>query len=354
MIATATINVSSTAKSRLPEVDFADLKFGKTFTDHMFVADYAEGAWQDLRIVPFGDLPMNPAISAIHYGQSIFEGLKAYRQQDGKVAIFRPDANFERLNKSAARMCMPSLPAEIFFAGLSQLVSMDAKWVPSSAGSSLYIRPFMFATDGFVGIKPSDTYRFIIFCCPVGVYYAEPVRVKVERNFSRAVRGGTGFAKAAGNYGGALYPSKMASEQGFHQVIWTDALNHENLEEAGTMNVAFIIDGKFVTPALGDTVLNGVTRSSVIALAKEAGMAIEQRSVSVTELREALRTGRVQDGFGLGTAATFAHMAQITIDDEDYHLPAPSALALGLKETLLGIRTGVIADTHEWMYPVGA
>ncbi len=318
----------------------------------MFVADYTDGRWTGLRVIPYGDMPMSPALSGLHYGQSIFEGLKAYSMPDGKVAVFRPQQNFERMNVSAARMCMPALPEEVFFGGLNVLLSLDHDWVPKTPGGALYIRPYMFATDNFIGIRPSDTYRFIIFCCPVGVYYTEPVRVKVEKNFSRAVQGGTGSVKAAGNYGGALWPAKLAQEKGYHQIIWTDAAEHKYLEEAGTMNVMFLMDGKLITPKLTDTLLSGVTRLSIIQLAKDNGITVEERPISVDELRTALKEGRVSDGWGAGTAATFAPMAVINIDEVDYQLPPQSETSKMLKKAMEDVRTGKIADKHGWMYPI--
>ena len=346
------IEVIPTEQTRIAEVDFNDLKFGKAFADHMFIADYTDGQWQDLRIVPYGDMTISPATAGLHYGQSIFEGMKAYRLDNGEVVVFRPQANRERLNHSAHRMCMPELPEEVFMHGLTQLIALDYEWVPSTPGASLYIRPFMFATDPFVGIRPSETYRFCIFSCPVGIYYNETVKVKVEQHYSRAVKGGTGSAKAAGNYGGAYYPTKLAQEQGFHQLIWTDAKEHRYLEEAGTMNVVFIIDGKVLTPALGDTVLEGVTRNSILQIARDLGLPVEERLIEVEELKIALANGHLTDAFGLGTAATFAPMASITIGEEEYKLPPAGATSQALRKRLEDIRTGRADDTHGWLYTI--
>ena len=344
------IDITTTKASRLAEVDFTDLKFGKTFADHMFVADYRDGRWQDFRIEPYADLQLSPATSALHYGQSIFEGLKAYRLDDGQVVIFRPDKNAARMAASAERMCIPPVPEDLFFAGLSQLVQLDQDWVPTQHGSSLYLRPFVFATDGFVGIRASETYRFIIFSCPVGIYYSEPVRVKIERHYSRAMPGGTGAAKCAGNYAGALYPTKLAQLTGFHQLIWTDSNEHRYVEESGTMNVMFIINGRLITPPLSDTILNGVTRDTVLTLAREQGLPVEERKISVDEIVTALEQGTIQDAFGVGTAATFAPMQLISIDGVDYPLPPASAHSKRLRQTLEDIRTGAVEDTHGWLY----
>jgi branched-chain amino acid aminotransferase len=352
MLDTVAIDIEQVATSRIGEVDFDDLKFGKAFADHMFVADYRDGRWTDLRVMPYGDMAISPSLSGLHYGQSIFEGLKAYAQPEGGIAVFRPQENFIRLNISAERMCMPTIPEEVFFGGLNLLLSVDHNWVPRTPGGALYIRPYMFATDNFIGVRASDTYRFIIFTCPVGVYYTEPVRVKVEKQFTRAVHGGTGFTKSAGNYGGSLYPTRLAQEKGFHQVIWTDAAEHKYLEEAGTMNVMFIIDGKLVTPALRDTLLKGVTRDSIITIARDNGIEVEERPISVDELKAALTEGRISDAFGAGTAATFAPMAVINIDDMDYQLPPASEKSKVLKLAMEGIRTGKQPDIHNWLYPI--
>ncbi|MFT6964158.1 MAG: branched-chain amino acid aminotransferase, partial [Flammeovirgaceae bacterium] len=225
---TLQIPVQKAEKSRISEIDFNNIEFGKNYSDHMFVADYKDGEWQDLRIMPFADMQMSPATSALHYGQSIFEGLKAYpSESEDKVLIFRPDENCKRFNKSAIRMCMPEIPEEIFMEGLFKVIDIDRSWVPSQEGCSLYIRPFMFATDEYVGLKPSETYRFIIFTSPVGSYYSEPVKVKIETHYTRAVSGGTGAAKTAGNYAASLYPAKLAQEQGYHQLVWTDGKEHK-------------------------------------------------------------------------------------------------------------------------------
>jgi branched-chain amino acid aminotransferase len=224
------IKTTPVKKSRIAEVDFSNLPFGREFSDHMFVADYKDGGWQNLEIKALENFSLSPSISALHYGQSIFEGLKAYKNENGEVFVFRPDMNAKRLNHSARRMCMPEMPEELFLDALYALIKIDSSWIPSEEGSSLYIRPFMFATDHYVGIKPSDTYRFCIFTCPVGKYYSEPVKIKVEDKFSRAMAGGTGTAKAAGNYGGALLPAKFSQDQGFHQILWTDSIVNNYIE----------------------------------------------------------------------------------------------------------------------------
>jgi branched-chain amino acid aminotransferase len=261
--------------SRLSEIDFDNLPFGRVFADHMFVMDYKDGKWHKGKITPFQNLSLNPATSVIHYGQSIFEGMKAFRGAENDVYIFRPDQNIARFNRSAERMCMPVVDPKVFHEALTQHISLDREWVPSNADAALYIRPFMFGTDEYIGVRPSESYRFMIFTCPVGKYYAGEVKVKIEMQFSRSVRGGTGFAKAAGNYAGALYPAKLAQEQGYQQLIWTDAIEHKYIEESGTMNIVFRSGNTVFSPAVSDTILRGVTRDSVLQLARDYGYTVE-------------------------------------------------------------------------------
>jgi branched-chain amino acid aminotransferase len=287
----------------------------------MFLADYRDGEWKNLRIMPYGYIPMSPASPAIHYGQSIFEGMKVYPGQGGEALIFRPLANWDRLNKSAERMCMPSLPEDVFMEGLSALIELDRQWIPTLEGGSLYVRPFMFSADEYIGIRPSQNFTFMIINSPVGPYYSEPVKVKIETHFSRAIEGGTGFAKAGGNYGGSIYPTKLAVEEGYHQLIWTDGKSHQYVEESGTMNVMFVIDGTLITPTAGDTILHGITRDSVLTLARHWGIRVEERKVSVKELIDGLKNGRLQEAFGVGTAATIAHIEMIGHEGTNYPLP---------------------------------
>ena len=351
MIETQKIDIQRAEKSRLDQVDFKDLPFGKVFADHMFLADYRDGEWRNLRIMPYGYLPMSPATPAIHYGQSIFEGMKAFAGFKNDALIFRPLANWKRLNESAERMCMPMLPEEIFMEGILSLIELDRKWIPNLPGSSLYIRPFMFSADEYIGIRPSQNFTFMVINCPVGPYYATPVKVKIETHYSRAIEGGTGYAKAGGNYGGALYPSKLALDQGYHQLIWTDGKTHQYVEESGTMNVMFVIDNTLVTPALGDTILKGITRDSVLALARHWGMKVEERKLSVSELVEGLKSGRVKEAFGAGTAATIAHIELIGHEGQDYILPPIEQREFSNRvfKELEGIKRGTHADPFGWM-----
>ncbi|HPI11916.1 MAG TPA: branched-chain amino acid aminotransferase [Catalimonadaceae bacterium] len=346
--------VTRVAQSRISQVDFDNLRFGAAFADHMFVIDYKNGQWGQGEIVPYGPWSFDPSMAALHYGQAIFEGLKAYKTPEGNVQIFRPQANFERFNESAKRMSMPVIPEEIFMGGLTQLIKLDENWVPSQKGSSLYIRPFMVSTDEFLGVRIAETYRFAIICSPVGQYYSEPLKVKVERTFSRVAEGGSGNAKAAGNYAAAMYPTKLAQDAGFHQLLWTDAATHSFIEESGTMNVMFLIDDTVVTPSVGGTILKGVTRNSVLALAKDRGMKVDERRVSVEEIVAAAKDGRLKEAFGAGTAATIAPIAVIHCDGVDYHLPSNEnrTFAPSILKELTEIRTGESADRFGWMVQV--
>jgi len=354
MVDTLTFPVQRIAESRLPQVDFANLGFGKYYADHMFVVEYAAGKWHNPRIMPYGDLSLSPATSALHYGQAIFEGLKAYKNEAGEVLVFRPEANAQRLNASAERMAMPTLPEEYFINGIQQLLTIDKDWVPAAPGHSLYIRPYMFATDAYTGVRPSETYLFIIFTCPVGVYYNKPVRVKVETQFTRASKGGTGYAKAAGNYAAALLPTALAQKEGYDQLLWTDGKNHEFFEESGTMNVMFVIDGKLLTPATSDSILKGITRDSVLQIAQHMGIDIEERPVSVTEVIDAAKNGSLQEAFGVGTAATIAPIAAIGHEGVDYTLPAMETrtVAPRIYQAMDDIKTGKVADTFGWILKI--
>ena len=350
-----TFPVTHNTNSQLSTVDWENLPFGKIFADHMFVMEYADGAWQQGEILPFGPIPMHPAMSAIHYGQSIFEGMKAYRNKDNEVVLFRPELNARRFAESAARMCMPEIPEELFLAAVKQLVAADANWVTSKPGYALYIRPFMFATDEFVGIKPSDTYKFVIINSPVGAYYAEPVRVKIEEYYTRAAVGGVGRAKAAGNYGASLYPARLAQQEGFHQLVWTDAKTHTFIEESGTMNILFVMDNKIITPTEeADTILRGTTKKTVLELARNWGIPVEERPVTVAEIIDAAKTGKLQEAFGAGTAATIAPIALIGYRDEKIMLPALETreISLKIKAYLDGVKSGEIADTMNWVQKV--
>ncbi len=345
------LEINRIAKSRLPEVDFLNIKFGKVYSDHMFMADYLDQKWQKFRIVPYGNLSLSPGTSVIHYGQSIFEGLKAHRNAQGEVLIFRPYENYKRMIASAERMCIPPPSEEMFMGGLLELLNLDKDWVPDVENTSLYIRPYIFATDEYIGIRPSDNYSFIIFTCPVGAYYTAPVRVKIETKFTRAVAGGTGAAKAAGNYAGSLYPMVQAQKEGYNQLIYTDGQQHNYLEEAGTMNIMFVIDDKLTTAPAGSTILKGITRDSVLTLAREWGYQVDERKISVDELVDALHTNRVQEAFGTGTAATIAPISAIGYEGKDYQLPPVKSRVFSNRvlNELEDIKYGRKEDTREWI-----
>jgi len=318
---TSLIKITKIEESKINQVDFDNIPFGKVFSDHMFTMDYENGEWKNFSIQPFQNLSFSPAMSSIHYGQSIFEGMKAYRK-NGKTYTFRAKDNFSRLNKSAERMCMPAIPEAFVKNALEQLLAIDQAWIPENESNSLYIRPFMFATDEYVGIRPSETYKFIIFCCPVGNYYTEPLKVKIESHYTRAANGGVGQAKAAGNYAASLYPAKLAKEKGYHQLLWTDSIEHKYIEESGTMNVMFVIDGKLITPSLSGTILPGITRASVIEIVKSWGVEVEERKIEVAEILEAIKKGTLEEAFGAGTAATIAQIKVIGHEGTDYELPS--------------------------------
>ena len=351
MVVTESIRIERTKHSRISQVDFANLPFGKIYTDHMFMADYRDGEWKNSRVVPYGHISISPATPAIHYGQAIFEGMKAMKSPTGDVLVFRPADNWMRLNVSGERICMPPVPEELFMEGLSTLISLDQNWVPKDEGSSLYIRPFLFSADEYIGIRPSENFTFMIILSPVGPYYSTPVKVKIETQFTRAAEGGTGYAKAGGNYGAALYPAKLAQDEGYHQLLWTDGKTHQYIEESGTMNVMFVVDDTLITPALSDSILAGITRDSVLKLARKWGMRVEERKVSVTEIMEAAGSGRLREAFGAGTAATIAHIELIGFEGKDYYLPAIAErkFANRVYEELEGIKRGTRPDPFGWI-----
>jgi len=354
MTETLDIKITKTPNSRLEQTDFNNLPFGKTFSDHMFVADYEDGEWKNFQIVPYGDISVSPAISALHYGQSFFEGLKAYKHADGTVSVFRPDKNAKRFNKSAERLCMPTLPEDIFIQSIAAVVDIDREWIPGKANHSMYIRPFMFATDRYLGVAPSTTYKYMVLLGPTGPYFSKTLRVKIENFYTRSAEGGMGYAKSSGNYGGAMYPAKKATEEGFDQLIWTDAKNHEYIEEMGAANVMFVLDGKVITPSTRDTILDGVTRDTVLTLAREWGYPVEERRVSVAEIIEGAKNGKLEDAFGAGTAATIAPVGSISLNSEEYFLSDPKTREFSQRvlRELDAIKYGNTADTHGWNYIV--
>tara|TARA_B100000575_G_scaffold290037_1_gene292926 strand:- start:142 stop:1212 length:1071 start_codon:yes stop_codon:yes gene_type:complete len=346
-----TFPITKTSESKIKYFDWDHLDFGKNFSDHMFLMEYDNGSWGQGEIVPFANLSMHPAMSAIHYGQAIFEGLKANRTVNNEVVLFRPDMNARRFNKSAERMCMPTIPEDLFVEAIRQLVALDNEWVTFREGHSLYIRPFMYATDELVGIRPSRTYKFLIITTPVGQYYSEPVNVKIEKSYTRAASGGVGGAKAAGNYAASMYPALQAQNEGYHQLIWTDAAEHKYIEESGTMNIVFQIGNKLITPDENqDTILRGITKRSVLEIAEKWGVEVEERMVTVAEIIEAARNGSLKDAFGAGTAATIAPIAMIGYEDEKFMLPPVEERLLSnkIKKYLGDLKSGRIADEFGW------
>ncbi len=355
MIATSNlIEIEKIETSRISEIDFTNLPFGKVFSDHIFEMEYKDGQWTAAKIKPFGKMFISPAASALHYGQSIFEGMKAYRRENGEVVMFRPEANFNRMNLSAERMCMPHLNKELFFEGIKQLIKIDEAWIPTGETSSLYIRPLMFATDEFIGVRPSDTYKFIVFTCPVTGYYNKPVRVRIETVYSRACEGGVGRAKAAGNYAAALFPARRAQKDGYDQLVWTDAREHKFIEESGTMNIMFVIDNVLYTPSLSGSILPGITRDSVLRLARDWGMEVEETNVPVDFIVNALKNNELQEAFGVGTAATIAHIDTIGYLGNDYKIPPIETREFSNRVStfLHDLRMGKEKDEYHWMHLV--
>jgi branched-chain amino acid aminotransferase len=347
------IDIQKTTESRIGQTDFDNILFGHVFADHMFIVDYEESQWKNPRIKPYGPLQLNPALSALHYGQSIFEGMKAYRKADGHLLLFRPEENWIRLNESAQRMCMPTLPKDIFMDGLRNWLVLDADWVPSDKDHSLYIRPFMFATDDHLGVRPSSKYSFIIYGCPVSAYYTEPLRIKIEDYYVRAVGGGVGYAKTCGNYAAAMYPTHLAQKAGFHQSLWTDAIEHKYLEELGTSNFFAVIDNKLITPELSETILKGITRDSVIQLAKDSEIKVEERPFEAIELINAFNKGKLTEAFATGTAANVAPIEHLQYKGEDMRLNVDgNTVASMLKKKLDSLKRGFTPDTRGWLVEV--
>ncbi len=348
------IRVRKTTHSKLTEVDFGALEFGKHISDHMLVCDYAEGEWHTPHIVPFGNLVASPSMLALHYGQTVFEGMKAFRMEDGRSNIFRMEKHYNRFVRSLERMCMAIVPKEIFVEGLSRLVELDQAWIPEQPGTALYLRPFAFASEAKFGLKVADEYRFIIFTGPVPPLFAHPVKVKVETDYIRAARGGTGFAKCGGNYGGTFYPTLQAKKEGYDAVLWTDAKENKYIEESGSMNVMFVINGTLVTPPLSDSILDGITRDSLLTLARDLAYKTEERPISVQELEEAFKKGTITEAFGAGTAAVVAPIGTIHINGADHQLPpyTKTSISTRLKYRIERIRTGKEEDKFGWNFVI--
>ncbi|MEO9003178.1 MAG: branched-chain amino acid aminotransferase [Ginsengibacter sp.] len=346
--------VTKTKQSKLSSIDYDHLTFGKYFTDHMLVADYANGEWRSVSIMPYQPIIIDPSCAALHYGQAIFEGIKAYRNQKNEIGIFRPYENFKRFNISAKRMEMPQIPEEIFMEGMKQLVQLDEKWVPEKHDFSLYIRPFMFNTDEMIGVKPGSNYKFMIILSPTGPYYSDPMRIYAEEKYVRASEGGVGFAKVAGNYGSSLLATSEAKAKGYDQVLWMDATEHKYVQECGTMNIFFIIGNKAITPDLEHgTILAGITRDSVIKVIEDMGMQVEERLLSIDEIVEAFNKGLLHEIFGTGTAATISMIRELRYRDFVMSFDTDSwTIAPKIKSRLDDIKEGNEEDKFGWMVKI--
>lgn len=352
-ISTNNISVEKSKTSKIENVDFSNLDFGRTFTDHMFVCDYEDGKWQTPKIMPYQAMTFEPSARVFHYGQAVFEGMKAYKDDDGKVFLFRPKQNFDRINKSSARLAMPAFLENYFFEGLETLLKLDNDWIKPGVGNSLYLRPFVIATEPAISASPANTYRFMIICSPAKSYYNSAVRVLIAEEYSRSADGGVGFAKAAGNYAAQFYPTSLAQQKGFQQVIWTDANTHTFLEEAGTMNVFFRVNDKLITAPTSDRILDGVTRKSIVQLAEDLGITCEVRRVTVEEIKEASKDGSLKEIFGAGTAAVISPISAFEHKGELFEIPdVEDSYGKLFKQTLLNIQHNVSEDKHGWRYEV--
>ncbi|MFO1350521.1 MAG: branched-chain amino acid aminotransferase [Gammaproteobacteria bacterium] len=355
----ADLSIQRVEHSRLSQVDFTDLGFGKIFSDHMFILDHVGGAWRNPRIIPYGPLPIEPGNATLHYGQTVFEGLKAFRGADNIIRLFRPDMNAKRLNGSCQRLCIPILDRELFVEAIRRLVRLDHAWVPRQRGQSLYIRPLVIGAESYLEVRPAAAYQLIVMTSPVRGYYmnsAQGVALKVQDKFTRAAPGGTGFAKTAGNYAASLLPGSMSRRDGYDQALWLDGVEHRYVEEVGQMNIFFKFRDTVVTPALQGTILPGVTRDSVLALLREQGYAVEERLISIDEVTEGARSGVLQEAFGAGTAAVVMPVSRIGYQGADYIINngAVGALTESLYRALTAIQFGETEDRHGWTVNVEA
>jgi len=343
------MKITKTTHSKIDSIDFNNLPFGTVFSDHMLICNYKDGKWGESEISPYGPIPVSPGMQVLHYGQAIFEGMKAFKNEDDKVLLFRKEENFKRFNKSSVRLSIPEIPEDIFMNGLDKLISLDSDWCKNKEGYSLYIRPFVFASGECIKASSSEQFTFIIITSPTTTYYAGEVNVVIEEEYTRAPQGGVGFAKAAGNYAASFYPTKQANAKGFTQLIWTDAKEHKYIEESGTMNIWFRIGEKLITPSLSDSILGGITRDSIITLAESSGIVVEQRRILITEIVEAYNKGTLKEAFGTGTAVTVNPIKSITFREDKMELRTQEdSFALKLKTELQGIQKGSIVDIRNW------
>lgn len=343
------MKISRCSNSRIQTTDFTNLKFGTVFSDHMLICKYKEGKWGEVEIKPYGPIEMNPGSQILHYGQAVFEGMKAFKNDNNEVLLFRKEENFKRLNRSAVRLSIPEVPEDVFMNGLNQLLSIDSDWCKKEEGYSLYIRPVIFASGECIKASSSEEFTFIIITSPTTKYYAGEMNVVIEEHYTRAPKGGVGFAKAAGNYAASFYPTKQANAKGFQQVIWTDAEQHKFIEESGTMNIWFRIEDKLITPSLSDSILGGITRDSIITLAKDNGIEVEERRILVSEIIEAYKNRNLIEAFGTGTAVTVNPINSITYKEDYIKLEnIEDSFAIQLKKQLQGIQKGKIEDIYNW------
>lgn len=350
---TLEIDIVRAASSKIDTVDFENITFGTVFTDHMLVCDFKDGVWEKPVIKPYEPFLIDPSSKVFHYGQAIFEGMKAYKDEADGIWLFRPDENLTRFNKSAVRMAMPEVPDDVFLQGLKVLLDMERNWVPKGLGNTLYIRPFMIATGHGVIAQPSNEYRFMIILSPAKSYYSGEVKVIIAEHYSRAANGGIGAAKAAGNYSAQFYPTKLANEKGYQQIIWTDDATHTKLEEAGTMNVFFRINDTLLTAPTSERILDGVTRKSIIELAQKEGLSVEVRSVLVQELVDAAKNGNLKEIFGAGTAAVVSPIVSFSYQNNEYQLPKiENSFASQIKDKLTKIQYKLAEDTFGWTVKV--
>ena len=338
--------------TKINDVEFKKLGFGKTFTDHMFLCEFKDGRWNSPKIIPYADFSISPSSSIFHYGQAVFEGMKAYKDIDDNVWLFRPEENYNRLNKSLKRMTMPEIEKELFLNGIKELLTIDKEWI-GRGDTTLYIRPVVFATEPTIVASPSKEYKFYILCSPGSAYYFNPLSVLIEDKYIRAAKGGVGYAKAAGNYAGSFYPTSLAIEKGFDQIVWTDSVNHKFIEEAGTMNIFFRINDRLITPKHTDTILDGVTRKSVITVAKDSGIAVEERDIEVSEVIQAFENGNLIEIFGAGTAAVIAPIISFGYKEKKYTLNSiENPYGPLIKKKITDIQNNLSEDIYNWRYQI--
>ncbi len=347
------ITVKYTENSKIDGVDFDNLPFGHVFSDHMLTCDFVDGKWNTPQIVPYAPLTLDPSAKIFHYGQSIFEGMKAYKDVDDNILLFRPLDNCKRLNLSAKRLAIPELPEAYFMEGLNQLLKIDSDWIPKKEGSSLYIRPFIFASGLGFHASPADAYKFVIALAPSGPYFGGKIKVLIEEKYARAANGGVGFAKAGGNYAGQFYPTQLAIDKGYQQVIWTDDNTHQYIEEAGAMNIFIRINDTLITSPTNDRILDGITRKSILQIAEDEGIDVEVRKIAVVEVVEAAKNGTLKEMFGAGTAAVVSPISGFGYQDKDYELPELSDTYAGrLKKRITDIQTNKVEDPYGWRIKV--